>query len=139
MSGTRTAGLLFLACIAALSVASLARAQESPQDFETLSRQANAERTQGQSNDAIRDYEKALDLRPQWPEGWWYLGTLYADAGRFANAIDVFRKLTDANPKLGPAWASLGLSEFELKDCKNSFQHLQKAQELGFAEVPYVE
>ncbi len=139
MSGTRTAGLLFLACIAVLSAFGLGRAQDSPQDFETLSRQANAERIQGQSSDAIRDYESALNVRPQWPEGWWYLGTLYADAGRYDNAIDVFRKLTDANPKLGPAWASLGLSEFELRDYKNSFQHLQKAQELGFAEVPYVE
>jgi len=31
------------------------------------------------------------------------------------------------------------LSEFELKDYRNSLTHLRQAQELGFAEVPSVE
>ena len=141
MPRTRIATYLFFLAILAPSswTSGLARAQNPAPDFGTLSRQANAERLQGESSNAIRDYETALKLHPQWPEGWWYLGTLYADSGRFADAIDVFRKLTDANPKLGPAWASLGLSEFELKDYKNSLRHLQQAQEHGFAEVPYVE
>ena len=114
--------------------------QSAPaQDFDELSRQANAARVAGNAGEAIRYYEDALKIRPEWPEGWWYLGTLYADAGRFADAIPIFRKLTEANPKLGPAWASLGLAEFELKDYQNSLVHLQQAQELGFAEVPYLE
>jgi len=110
-----------------------------PQDFDQLSQQANAARVQGNTDEAIRYYESALKIRPEWPEGWWYLGTLYADAGRFTEAIPVFRKLTEANPKLGPAWASLGLSEFELKDYQASLTHLRQAQELGFAEVPSLE
>ena len=110
-----------------------------PQDFDELSRQAEAARAQGNSEEAIRDYEAALKIRAEWPEGWWYLGTLYAEAGRFTDAIPVFRKLTDANPKLGPAWASLGLSEFALKNYPDSLTHLRQAQELGFAEVPYLE
>lgn len=113
--------------------------QDSAQDFDTLSRQADAARLEGNSSEAILHYETALKIRPDWPEGWWYLGTLYADTGRFPDAVVVFRKLTDANPKLGPAWASLGLAEFELKDYQNSLIHLQEAQSLGFAEVPYVE
>jgi len=90
--------------------------RDLPQDFDELSRQANAARLEGNTGEAIRCYERALKIRPEWPEGWWYLGTLYADASRFAEAIAVFRKLTEANPKLGPAWASLGLSEFEHKN-----------------------
>lgn len=113
--------------------------QDSTQDFDTLSRQADAARVGGNSTEAIFSYERALKIRPDWPEGWWYLGTLYADTGRFSDAIAVFRELTDANPKLGPAWASMGLAEFELKDYQNSLVHLQQAQALGFAEVPYVE
>lgn len=113
--------------------------QDSTQDFDTLSRQADAARVEGNSSEAILDYERALKVRPDWPEGWWYLGTLYADTGRFPDAIAVFKKLIDANPKLGPAWASLGLAEFEFKDYQNSLIHLQEAQALGFAEVPYVE
>ena len=113
--------------------------QTGSRDFDELSRQANAARLEGNTESAIRGYEAALNIRPQWPEGWWYLGTLYADSGSFSKAITVFKRLTEANPKLGPAWASLGLAEFELKDYQNSLLHLQQAQELGFAEVPYVE
>jgi len=114
-------------------------AQGEAEQFEELSRQANAARLEGDAAEAIHRYETALKIRPEWPEGWWYLGTLYADTNRFTEAISIFRKLTDANPKLGPAWASLGLSEFELKDYQNSLVHLRQAQELGFAEVPDVE
>jgi len=124
---------------ALLAWSGLASGQDAAQDFDELSRQANAARLEGNTDEAIRCYEGALKIRPEWPEGWWYLGTLYADASRFTEAIPVFKKLTEANPKLGPAWASLGLSEFDLKDYQNSLIHLRQAQELGFAEVPNVE
>jgi tetratricopeptide (TPR) repeat protein len=114
-------------------------AQREAENFEELSRQANAARLEGKAGEAIHYYEAALKIRPGWPEGWWYLGTLYAETNRFTEAISVFKKLTEANPKLGPAWASLGLCEFELKDYQNSLAHLRQAQELGFAEVPDVE
>jgi tetratricopeptide (TPR) repeat protein len=130
---------LFLAILFLLTWPTLILAQGQGQDFEEVSRKANAARDAGNTEEAIRDFESALKIRPDWPEGWWYLGTLYADAGRFTDAIPVFRKLTDANPKLGPAWASLGLSEFELKDYSASLAHLRQAQDLGFAEVPYLE
>ena len=122
-----------------LATSSSVRGQAASPGFDELSRQAEAARTEGASDEAIRDYETALKVRPDWPEGWWYLGTLYADAGRFHDAVPVFNKLIDANPKFGPAWAALGLAEFELKDYPDSLQHLQQAQQLGFAEVPYLE
>jgi tetratricopeptide (TPR) repeat protein len=142
MAKTRSVAFRFLLAIFFALTAwmfGLAFGQDAAQDFASLSRQANAARVEGNSSEAIGYYERALKVRPEWPEGWWYLGTLYADAGRFTEATSVFRKLIDANPKLGPAWASLGLSEFELRDYQNSLLHLQQAQELGFAEVPYVE
>ena len=128
-----------LALALALACTSLASGQDLAQNFDKLSRQANAARLEGNTTEAIRQYEMALKVRADWPEGWWYLGTLYADANRFSDAIAVFKRLTEANPKLGPAWGSLGLSEFELKDYQNSLAHLRQAQELGFAEVPEVE
>lgn len=139
---TRSVAFRFLLAILFASLAprpGQAFGQDRGQDFNALSRQASAARVEGNSSEAILKYERALKIRPDWPEGWWYLGTLYADAGRFPEAIVVFKQLTDANPKLGPAWASRGLAEFELKDYQNSLIHLQEAQALGFTEVPYVE
>ena len=107
--------------------------------FEGLARQATAAREEGKTEDAIHLYEGALQLKPDWTDGLWYLGTLYADAGRYRDAIPAFQKVTTAYPKLGPAWAYLGLCEFETKDFKSSLEHLQNARQFGFAEAPGVE
>lgn len=131
--------LVFAILFAMVALPNSVLAQGEAENFEEVSQQANAARIAGDAEEAIHHYQAALNIRPEWPEGWWYLGTLYADTSRFTDAISVFKRLTEANPKLGPAWASLGLSEFELKDYQNSLVHLRQAQELGFAEVPGVE
>jgi tetratricopeptide (TPR) repeat protein len=107
--------------------------------FESLARQATAAREDGKTEDAIRFYEGALQVNPDWTDGLWYLGTLYADEGRYSEAIPAFQKVTTAYPQLGPAWAYLGLCEFETKDFKSSLRNLQNAKQFGFAEVPGVE
>ena len=107
--------------------------------FEALARQATAAREEGKTEEAIRFYEGALQMNPDWTDGSWYLGTLYADAGRYRDAIPAFQKVTTAYPKLGPAWAYLGLCEFETKDFKSALGHLQNAKQFGFAEAPGVE
>ncbi len=108
-------------------------------NFEALARQATAAREEGKTEEAIHFYEGSLQLKPDWTDGLWYLGTLYADAGRYRDAIPAFQKVTTAYPKLGPAWAYLGLCEFETKDYTNSLRHLQNAKQFGFAEAPGVE
>ena len=107
--------------------------------FEMLAKQATAAREEGKAEEAIHFYEGALQQKPDWTDGLWYLGILYADAGRYRDAIPAFQKVTTAYPKLGPAWAYLGLCEFESKDYKSSLGHLQNAKQLGFAEAPGVE
>src|SRR5439155_9505184 len=93
----------------------LAVQQETPNNFEELSRQADSEREQGKIPEAIGDYERGLRVRPDWPDGWWYLGTLQAEAGRYPDAIVALNKLIEIRPNFGPGWASLGLCEFETK------------------------
>jgi tetratricopeptide (TPR) repeat protein len=107
--------------------------------FDGLARQATAAREEGKTEEAIHFYESALQLKPDWNDGLWYLGILYADAGRYSDAIPAFQKVTTTYPKLGPAWAYLGLCEFETKDFKSSLEHLQNAKQYGFAEAPDVE
>jgi tetratricopeptide (TPR) repeat protein len=125
-----------------LPVSGLLLAQDTSSDstaFQRLSRQADSEREQGNVDKAVRDYESAVKIRPDWPDGWWYLGTLQADRERYPDAIAAFQKLTAIKPDFGPGWASLGLCEFETKDYGNSLVHLQRAKQLGFADVAALE
>ncbi|MGC2194940.1 MAG: tetratricopeptide repeat protein [Terriglobales bacterium] len=119
--------------------AQLAQQESGTPNFEALAKQATAAREEGKTEEAIHFYEGALQHNPDWTDGLWYLGTLYADAGRYNEAIPAFQKVTTAYPKLGPAWAYLGLCEFETKDYKSSLRHLQDAKQFGFAEAPGVE
>jgi tetratricopeptide (TPR) repeat protein len=94
----------------------------------TLRRQAAEAREQNRADDAIRLYRNCLKLQPNWPEGWWYLGTLHYDQNSFGPARDALTRLTQLEPKApGAAWALLGLSEFETKDYAESLKHLQRS------------
>src|ERR1700739_2168093 len=111
----------------------LATSDSPRRSFEELAQQATTAHQDGKSEEAARYYEAALKVRPDWPDGWWYLGTLRADAGQYRDAISAFDKLLELKPDFGPGWASLGLCEFEIKNYDDSFTHLKRGQELGVA------
>jgi tetratricopeptide (TPR) repeat protein len=111
----------------------------SSANFETLAANAGSAREAGRTDEAIRNYRDAVEIRPAWEEGWWYLGTLLYDTDHFEEAIPALRRVVELDPKIGPAWAFLGLCEFETGDYPEAFTHLQSAKELGFSESPDVE
>ena len=109
-----------------------------PSSFESLAGQATAAREQGKPADAIRYYQQALQIRPDWEEGWWYSGTLLYDSNHFAEAKSAFAKVVELDPKLGPAWSFLGLCAFETEDYPVALTNLEKGHELGSAQVPQI-
>ena len=136
----KTAFIVFVAlvvsCFCATAVFAQDPAQSAPASFEELAKAATAAREAGKTEQAIQDYKQALEIRQDWSEGWWYLGTMEYDTDRYAEAIPVFQKLVQLSPGLGAAWGFLGLCEFETKNYENSLQHLRKAQELADADDP---
>src|SRR5271165_6995132 len=105
-------------------------------NFEDLARQATAAREQGKAEEAIRYYQLALQIHPEWEEGWWYVGTLLYDGNHFAEALPAFSRVVELDPKMGPAWSFLGLCAFETKDYASALSHLEKGHELGTEQVP---
>ncbi len=114
-----------------------ALAQDAPPsatDFQSLATDAAAAREAGKTDEAIRDYQGAVQARPDWAEGWWYLGTLRYGEKHFAEARPSFQKVVELLPGMGAAWNFLGLSEFETQDYADSRIHLEKGQALGGAD-----
>jgi tetratricopeptide (TPR) repeat protein len=107
-------------------------------DFQPLATAAAAAREAGKTDEAIRDYQGAVQARPDWAEGWWYLGTLRYEEKHFAEARPSFQKVVELLPGMGAAWNFLGLSEFETQDYANSRTHLEKGQALGGADDPEI-
>ena len=96
-----------------------------------MAKNAVKARDAGNLNDAVSNYRAALQVRPNWEDGWWDLSLLYFSSGRYPDAIDPLKHVVQLKPGFGTAWAMLGLSEYETKDYKNSLIHLEKAQGLG--------
>jgi tetratricopeptide (TPR) repeat protein len=126
--------LVFAAALCFLPARALLASGQAPSpssDLDALQAQALQEAEAGKTDDAIRDYQRALSLRPGWKEGRWNLGTLQYQSNQFADAKGSFQKVVIFAPTLGDAWALLGLSEFETKDYADSLAHLEKSQSLG--------
>ncbi len=98
--------------------------------FDELAASAAAARLADRIPEAIDLYRQALQIKPDWPTGWWYLGTLYYDSDRYADGRQAFSEFVKlaANP---PGWAFLGLCEFETGDYSQAQEHLQKAVDGG--------
>lgn len=134
----RLVAFLFLFCLLVPPTRGQAAPGNPSTSFEALAKSAAAARESGNPKDAMRDYQRALAIRPEWTEGWWYLGTLQYDSDQYQEAIRSFQKLVELAPGAGPAWSFLGLCEFEAKDYANSLEHLKKGQHLQDSEDPEV-
>jgi tetratricopeptide (TPR) repeat protein len=104
-----------------------ATAAQFDQIVETADEARRAERW----DDAIALYAKAVKLRPDFVEGYWYQGTAYYTLEKFSECRDAFRRVTRLSPKNGGAFAFLGLCEFGLKDYDRALQHLLQSRMLG--------
>jgi tetratricopeptide (TPR) repeat protein len=85
---------------------------------------------------AIALYQQALKLNSQWPDGWWFLGSLQYGTGAYADAKDALSHYLELTPNAAPALAMRGLCEFEIGDYPSSLKDIQRALALGAANQP---
>lgn len=135
-------------CIAALAVcgpsvfgAERAGARvDSPHDsesFRQLAGRAETAMEAGRNTEAIQLYRRATALKPDWSEGWWYLGTLSFDGGSFSDARAAFlRFVAVEHREPGPGFGMLGLSEFQLRQYRSALEALERSIRTGLGTNP---
>ncbi|HET9319815.1 MAG TPA: tetratricopeptide repeat protein, partial [Bryobacteraceae bacterium] len=106
-------------------------APTAAQRFAQVSKQATQAREQERLAEAVQLYREGVRLRPDWKEGWWYLGTMFYDQDRYEEARAALRRFTVLDPKVAAAWAFLGLCEYETKAYDEALAHLEHATALG--------
>lgn len=79
-------------------------------------------------------YTQAVQLRPDWAEGWWYLGTIAYDRGKFQAAAEALSRVTTLAQRDANAFAMLGLSEARLGENQSALTHLSQALALGVGD-----
>lgn len=130
-----------LVCLAVLLMASHAWARTAPQQddtaqFDDLAARAAAAREAQNIPLAIDLYEQAGRLKPDWVEGWFYLGVLQYNSKQFQPAIDAFNHLLQLQPSLASARALRGLCEFETASYDDALRDLDAAVAQGAANDP---
>lgn len=109
--------------------------QNTSQDsFELLAAEASVAREGDRLDDAVAAYKKALVIRPDWAEGWWYLATIHYDRDNYAEAAKGFREAARLQPKAGATWAMLGICEFQLARYDDALIHIQQGRMLGIID-----
>jgi tetratricopeptide (TPR) repeat protein len=105
--------------------------QAPPTAFDKISHQADEARAGDQLPEAIRLYREAVKLRPSWSTGWWWLGSIYYDQDRFAEAQQAFTHFIATGKDVAPAYGFLGLCEYETRDYDHAAEHFRRWVEKG--------
>jgi tetratricopeptide (TPR) repeat protein len=114
----------------------LCSAQANSSSFSDLAAKATAARAANDIPGAIDLYHQALQLNSQWPDGWWFLGSLQYAAGSYDAARDALSHYLELSPNAAPALAMRGLCEFEAAEYGPSLKDIQRALALGAANQP---
>ena len=125
-------GVRLLILILALFPA-LCAAQANPASFSDIVSKATAARDANDLPGAIELYQQALKLNSQWPDGWWFLGSLQYGTGDYASARDALSHYLQITPNAAPALAMRGLCEFEIGDYSPSLKDIERALAQGAA------
>jgi tetratricopeptide (TPR) repeat protein len=128
-----TASFVFLALIL---LASNASAQTASATFDDIVANATEARSHNDIPGAVALYAQAVQLKPDWPEGWWYLGMLQYGSGAYSAARDALTHFIALTPNSGPAFAVRGLCEFETGEYPQSAQDIQQGLALGAGNDP---
>jgi len=73
--------------------------------------------------EALRLYQEAVHQRPSWSEGWWWLASIYYEQDRFGEAQKAFVRFIATTKNPAPAYAFLGLCEYETGDYGQALKH----------------
>ncbi len=87
-------------------------------------------------NQALSDYNKALELNPQYPIAYNGRGTLYFNKLKEYNkALNDFNQAISLDPKLGTSYLNRSRCYYMLSQKSNAYEEAMKAQQLGI-EIP---
>lgn len=142
------AGLLLVMCVATPMVsaqtkrpsragkqtASTNSSQTLSGKFDQLIQRASQAREANHLDEATALYLQALRIKPNWKEGWWYVGAMAYERDHHAEARDAFLKFVSIDQKFGPALVMLGLCEFQLREYEPALAHLRRGNQLGVGD-----
>jgi len=75
---------------------------------------------------AVRAFERAVTLKPQWPEAWNALGFTYLDLKRYAEAASAFQRCVEQAPAKSNYWHNVAYAYAEANKLSQAISVLEK-------------
>ena len=131
--------LLPIAAFAACAVAASMLAGQEPsaasrRGFDQLLQAAEKARDENRVDEAIGLFQRALVEQPESEQALWYLGSLLYEKKQYAESREALRNFVTIRPDAGPAWALLGLGEFQLREYPRALDYLQRSMAQGVGD-----
>jgi len=79
---------------------------------------------------ALKDYDKAIELKPDYEVTWNSKGAALDELGRYDEALKAYDKAIKLKPDYGDAWSNLGVTLIKLERYEEAFKAIFKAIEL---------
>jgi len=125
---------LALCAFATPSLTSKNSSAASGVSFNQLLEAAKKARDRNSDDEAIRLFRRAAAEQPESEEALWYLGSMLYEKQQYSETRDVLRQFVTIRRDAGPAWALLGMSEFQLREYPRALDHLQRAMAQGMGD-----
>ncbi len=103
----------------------------SPEIAESHIAMGSAYRATGRTNEAISEFQHALELTPNSDEASRRLASAFTDAGRKAEALQYFGKAIDANPYYWANYNQLGWALSNFGEYKQALENFKKVTEIA--------
>ena len=116
-----------------------AQTQTSPKanaDFEQFVKKGDEARLAERLDEAMSLYSQALKIKPNWPDGWWYIGAILYEKDLYQQARNAFQNLVALEPSRAQGWAMLGLCQFQTGEYERSVISLQRGRNQGINDNP---
>ncbi len=105
-------------------------------DAVTYYNRGNAYFEKGQHDQAISDYNKALEINPRYAEAYNNRGNAYSEKGQYDQAISDFNKALEINPRYAGAYNNRGIAYMLKGKYDKAWEDVHKAQDLGIKIHP---
>ena len=79
---------------------------------------------------ALANFEKAVEIDPNYAEAWYQAGYCYGVLGRAADALRASRQAAKLRPEWAAAWINIGTSSFALSQYKDAVDAYRQAIKL---------
>ncbi|KPL08427.1 hypothetical protein AMJ86_00560 [bacterium SM23_57] len=94
---------------------------------------------QGLIDEAIKEFQIALERNPEFIEAYNNLGLAYLLQKNYKEAIEIFHRGLERNTRFADLYNNVGYAFYELGDCKQAIKRLEKALEINrdYAEAHF--